>query len=71
MEDICPFKKGENVTYNPSARGRGLEANSFGSDRLVPGQTYRVEEIQKEKYVLVEGYTLPGGGLYWTEFSKP
>jgi len=70
MEDTCPFKKGETVTYRPSPKGWGLEANSFGSDRLVPGLSYRVAEIQKGNYLLVEGYTHPAGGLYWTEFSK-
>lgn len=70
MKDICPFKKGQTVTYRPSSKGLAHEAMSSDSDRLLPGKSYRIAEIQKDRYVLVEGYTNPGGGLYWTEFQK-
>jgi hypothetical protein len=38
-------------------------------ERLTPGKTYIVCEVQEEHYVVVEGYHHPGGGLYWTEFE--
>jgi hypothetical protein len=40
------------------------------SGRLVPGKAYKVVEIQRGRYVVVEGYNHPGGGLYWTEFER-
>jgi hypothetical protein len=36
--------------------------------RLVRKKVYRVERIEKDFYVVVEGYSHPGGGIYWTEF---
>lgn len=59
VETNCPFTKGE-----------ALEAMSSSSDRLMPGMAYKISEIQDGSYVLVEGYTHLGGGLYWSEFSK-
>jgi len=66
----CPFRVGESVVYRPSDRGLGLEVMALPSQRLTLGKTYRIREIQKECYVVVEGYDHPGGGLYWTEFEK-
>jgi hypothetical protein len=37
--------------------------------KLVPGKQYVVSEIQDDAYVVVEGYTHPGRGLYRTEFE--
>jgi hypothetical protein len=51
--------------YSPSARGYFLE----DGERLVIGKTYKIERIEKESYIVVEGYSHPGGGLYWTEFT--
>jgi hypothetical protein len=67
MLEPSPFNPGDFVVYTPSARGIGLSAND--PERLTPGQTYRVAEIQKGSYVLVEGNKSAGGGLYWTEFT--
>jgi hypothetical protein len=67
MTKTCPFKAGDLVVYRPSLKGFGLEA--MATERLVPGQTYRVKEIQKDMYLLPEGYSHPGGGIIWTEFS--
>jgi hypothetical protein len=55
------------VIYNPSERGYALDANSI---RLEPGRVYRVCKVEKSFYVVVEGYSHPGGGLYWTEFKR-
>jgi hypothetical protein len=63
--EICPFKVGDYVVYKPSERGWGYDDSGL----LVPGRTYVVGEIKKERYVAVEGYDHPGGGLYWTEFE--
>ena len=40
------------------------------TERLIPDKIYRVTEIQKALYIVVEGYSHPGGGIYWTEFEK-
>jgi hypothetical protein len=38
---------------------------------LKPGAKYRIVRIDKEVSVVVEGFEdSPGGGLYWTEFTK-
>ena len=55
------------VIYNPSERGFALDANS---ERLEPGKTYRISNVEKDLYLVVEGYKHPGGGLYWTEFKR-
>lgn len=62
----CPFKQGDAVIYRPSRRGHGLD----DADLLEIGKAYLVERIEKEDYVVVEGYRHPGGGIYWTEFKK-
>ena len=64
--NICPFKIGDLVVYRPSQRGYAL----IDGERLKIGNTYRVERIEQENYVVVEGYCHPGGGIYWTEFEK-
>ena len=63
-----PFKPGDRVVYRPSQRGLDMDANYSGSSRLMPGAIYTVAEIQRQCYVLVDGYAHPQGGLYWTEF---
>jgi len=65
----CPFKAGDLVVYRPNDRGIAL--SMMERQKLVPGHAYRIKEIQKAAYVLVEGYTHPGGGIYWTEFTQP
>lgn len=62
----CPFKPGDKVIYKPSNRGYGL----IDGERLKIGHEYRIEKIEKENYIVVEGYKHPGGGIYWTEFKK-
>jgi hypothetical protein len=61
-----PFRVGDMVRYTPSDRGHDLDVMS---ERLVRGQAYRIERIEKDRYIVVEGYRHPGGGIYWTEFS--
>lgn len=63
---ICPFEIGDLVIYRPSQRGYAL----IDGERLEIGKTYRVERIEQENYVVVEGYRHPSGGIYWTEFEK-
>lgn len=65
----CPFQIGDKVIYAPSDRGAALEVNSPTTQRLKVGELYTVDAIIDEIYVVVEGYTHPGGGLYWSEFS--
>lgn len=68
-QENCPFKVGQTVVYRPSDRGIALEVMSSDSEKLTPGNAYRIEKIQDGIYVVVEGYTHPGGGIHWTEFS--
>lgn len=70
IKDNCPFREGDQVIYSPSKRGFDLDVMSSASDKLIPGKVYIIKNIQKENYVLVEGYHHPGGGIYWTEFEK-
>jgi hypothetical protein len=62
----CPFKPGDYVIYKPSQRGHDLDDGV----RLEIGRKYQVMRIEKENYVVLDGYQHPGGGLYWTEFEK-
>jgi len=62
----CPFKPGEYVIYQPSDRGYNL----IDGVRPVIGKKYRVEKIEKDNYVVIEGYLDPVFGIYWTEFKK-
>ena len=69
-DDVCPFQSGDIVVYCPSDRGRGLVANGPYAN-LQPGSQYRVSTVIKGAYVVLEGFEFaPGGGLYWTEFSR-
>lgn len=67
----CPFVVGDWVVYKPTKRGMDLDVMSSISERLIPGKVYRVSEIQKNSYIVVDGYTHPGGGIYWAEFETP
>jgi hypothetical protein len=67
----CPFKKGDYITYNPSKKGEALEIMSSNLERLQKGKLYKVKEVSKNNYIVVDGHEHPGGGLYWTEFSYP
>jgi hypothetical protein len=65
----CPFKVGDTVIYKPSFRGRALEVMTDLAE-LNPGEKYKVARIEKDYYVVVEGFeNSPGVGLYWTEFA--
>ena len=66
----CPFKIGDKVIYRPSEKGSAIEAMTPPSEKLIPGKQYIVSKIQDSSYLVVNGYKHPGGGLYWTEFSK-
>lgn len=65
----CPFLVGDCVVYKPSNRGIDLDVMSSMSERLIQGDVYRVTKIEDGLYVVVDGYSHPGGGLYWTEFE--
>ncbi len=71
MLESCPFKTGDKVVYLPSSKGRAYDTIVPTSERLVSGQEYIIDKIQDSSYVVVRGYHHPGGGIYWTEFSKP
>lgn len=62
----CPFKAGDYVIYKPSQRGHNLD----DGERPEIGRKYRVVRIEKDNYVVIDGYQHPGGGIYWTEFEK-
>ena len=65
----CPFSIGDDVIYRPSNQGWGYEVMAPLEQRLVPGKIYKVAQINNGKYIIVEGYSHPLGGLYWTEFD--
>ena len=66
----CPYKAGEIVRYTPSSRGRGSVIMTDLA-ALKPGDEYRIARIDNEVSVVIEGFeNSPGGGLYWTEFTK-
>lgn len=69
--DSCPFLVGQTVIYRPSERAMGLDVMTPDREKLVPGNAYRIAEIQDGVYIVVDGHTHPGGGLYWTEFAPP
>jgi len=66
----CPFQVGEAVIYEPSPKGFYSDVMDPPSQRLVPGQIYIVASVREELYVVVEGYSHPGGGIFWTEFKS-
>jgi hypothetical protein len=68
-QDGCPFRVGQTVIYRPSERGIGLDTMTPTSEKLVPGNAYRIASIQDGVYLVVDGNIHPGGGLHWTEFS--
>ena len=65
MDGECPFRAGQVVIYKPSVKGWG---SRLPDENLVPNERYLVREIADRHYVLVEGYSSVGGGIYWTEF---
>jgi len=71
MLESCPFKIGDKVVYLPSNKGKAYDATTPPFERLVSGQEYIIDKIQNSSYIIVKGYNHPGGGMYWTEFSKP
>ena len=65
----CPFTVGDVVVYRPSERGRGQSVMTDFA-RLIPGAKYRIVRIEKDKYIVPEGFeNTSAGGLFWTEFS--
>ena len=62
----CPFNVGDMVIYRPSRRGHTLDDDNL----LEIGKEYRIERIEQDAYIVVEGYKHPGGGIYWTEFER-
>jgi hypothetical protein len=68
-KDPCPFSVGQSVVYRPTGHGRGWIIMTDLAD-LVPRNTYKIVRIEKEDYVVVEGFENTScGGLFWTEFS--
>jgi len=66
----CPFSVGQLVIYRPSSRGLDADVMSPSSQRLIPGHSYRIVDIVQGAYIVPEGYSHPGGGIYWTEFAE-
>ena len=64
----CPYVVGESVIYAPSSKGLGY---ALPDEHLIPGQTYIIESIVDDRYLVVVGYNSVGGGIYWTEFRPP
>ena len=64
----CPFQAGDIVVYRPTDRGLG-QGVMTDLAALKPGKRYRIAQIVKNQYVVLEGFKdSPAGGIYWTEF---
>jgi hypothetical protein len=63
----CPFKPGDVVYYRPTPRGRGLGVMQNDIPKI--GEPVRISTIEKGLYIVWEGCTSPGSGIFWTEFS--
>jgi hypothetical protein len=65
----CPFVIDDIVVYRPSQAGHGqIVMTDFA--RLIPGRKYRIVRIEKDNYIVPEGFeNTSAGGLFWTEFS--
>jgi hypothetical protein len=66
----CPFSPGQRVIYLPSQKAKDADAMTSLSEKLTPGSIYIVKAVSHDVYVTVQGYSHPGGGLYWTEFQQ-
>jgi hypothetical protein len=69
-DNQCPYQVGDKVLYMPSRKGLDLSVNDSPENTLVVGHSNIIESIQEKNYVAVVEYRHPGGGLYWTEFTK-
>jgi hypothetical protein len=69
-DNACPFRAAELVTYSPSDHDRGNLVMTEYVD-LKRGGTYRITRIDKDFYLVLEGFEKTAcGGLFWTLFSK-
>ncbi len=67
---MCPFQVGEWIRYTPTQRGRGhLVMTDLAN--LIPNESYRIDEIVENDYVVLEGYesAIPNS-IHWTEFTS-
>jgi hypothetical protein len=62
-----PFHVGQTVIFQPDARGLGQQVMA---ENLTPGAHYKIAEIAKGDYLVLEGVNSPGGGLHWSMFSN-
>lgn len=68
-DGTCPFQIGQTVFYRPSDKGTYLTLSEPPGWNPKFGVAVRVTDIEQGKYVVWEGCTHPGGGIYWTGFS--
>ncbi len=66
----CPFTIGECVIYLPSQQGHNQQVMFSDSGQLIVGQKYQVVDIEKEFYIVVNGFRHPSGGIHWSEFKS-
>jgi hypothetical protein len=65
-----PFNAGDLVEYTPSQKGLSHNLHT-DLNALIPGERYQVASVQGSDYIVLVGFeSSPGGGLYWSEFSK-
>jgi hypothetical protein len=60
-----PFHVGQTVVFQPDARGLGQQVMV---ENLTPDDHYKIAEITKNGYLILEGVESPGGGLHWSMF---
>jgi hypothetical protein len=61
----CPYRVGERVRFQPSARTKGLYQNIEGFGVKI-GEVVTIEEIKEDTYIYCKG---GGGGWPWNEWT--
>jgi len=57
------------VVYRPSSLGQGKTVMT-DLKNLRAGERYKVIRVEKEAYLVLEGFdSSPTGGVHWTEFD--
>ena len=66
MTSKCPFRVGDIVYFRSHHLGKYV--NEVGSYPRI-GEAVKITKIQNGLFVVWEGQTGPGGGIFWTEFA--
>jgi hypothetical protein len=67
MQDINPFKVGDEVIFDPDQRAMGWSWSSFDRVRLKPGDSGIVTRIDDGMYLYLDDGR---GGFHWQTFKR-